>query len=80
MPRNHALNIEVDSDRDLTALNCERVQVVKTDAGRYLFTSRLRFWRCEGHSFVGRLIRRRMPGLQAIAGQCSAPSGYFFNA
>ena len=80
MPRSNALNIEVDSDRDLRSLSCRRVSVTKTDEGRYLFTSRLLFWRCERHSFVNRLIRRRMPDLQTIAGQCSAPSGYFFNA
>lgn len=80
MPRSHAINITVDSDRDLTALSCERVRVVKTGTGRYVFTSRLRFWRCEGYSFVTRLIRRRLPGLRAIDGQCSAPCGYFFNA
>ncbi len=72
------LDITIESDRDLSLVSCNRVCIKMAEDGRYRVTSSLRFWRGGDHSFLSKLLRRRMPGLRFIAGNCSAPSGYFW--
>ena len=76
--RRHALNILLDSDVDLTKLSSKRVTITN-DNGRYRVSSSLRFYRCEMSAFVYQYLRRKKPGMIAIAGNCSAPTGYFWS-
>lgn len=80
MARKHTVEIELDSDRDLTALTCGRLKIERIAADRYKVSAALRLYRCEIRAFVERTIRRRAPGLSYIRGVCSAPSGYFWGA
>ena len=79
MARQHTVEVELDSDRDLSSLACRRVKIERIAIDRYKVTSRMRMYRCEIRTFVARTIRRRLPGLRYIKGVCSAPSGYFWN-
>ena len=78
MNKGRELNLTIDSDRDLTLLSCKRVSITRTPGGRFHVTSKLRFWVGGDHSFLGKLLRRRLPGLRLISGTCSAPTGYFW--
>jgi hypothetical protein len=73
--RKQSLEIEVQSNCDLTQLNSSRITVQKTEKG-YLFTSPLKFYSCERHGFLKRLICRNFK-ITVIRGNCSRPSGYF---
>ena len=78
MNKGRELEIIIDSDRDLERRSCKRVFIRRTEDGRYHVTSKLRFWKGGDHSFLSKLLRRRMPGLRSIAGNCSAPTGYYW--
>lgn len=78
MPRSTNVEIELDSDRDLTKLSCRRVTIETIAPGRFKVTSSLRFYRCEVRTFLHRLLTRRLPGYTYITGGCSAPTGYFW--
>lgn len=75
--RTHQLTVELDSDMDLTTLASSRVQVEGIAPNRYRITPQLKLYKCEGHSFVCRYIRRRAPQLAWFTGNASRPTGYF---
>lgn len=76
--RTKTLHIVVRSDIDLCALSTRRVTISLVEQGVYLITSSLKFWSCERHSFVWRYLNRKKPGLAYFTGNCSAPTGYFW--
>ena len=78
MMRKHTMDIVIDSDQDLTRISCQRIQFSLLPNGAYQVSSTLRFWRCERHSFLYRLLKRRLPGLRTFKGNASAPTGYFW--
>lgn len=78
--RNRIIDIIVESDVDLIELGCKRLQISLVSEGSYRIRSAFSVYSCERHAVVSRALRRRRPGLVAIAGQCSAPSGYFWSA
>lgn len=75
--RAHHCDITVASDIDLTRLASRRVLIESVGDG-YRITTTFRMYRCERHAFVSRYLRRKMPGLKSISGNCSAPTGYFW--
>ncbi|MFU5274937.1 hypothetical protein ACVXHM_16535 [Pseudomonas aeruginosa] len=75
--RRHLLAVELDSDMDLTTLASCRVQIEAIANNRYRVSPQLKLYKCEGHSFVGRYLRRRAPQLGWYAGNASRPTGYF---
>ncbi|MFZ3139140.1 hypothetical protein [Polaromonas sp.] len=77
--RNSKLNLVVSSDVDLTALSNARIQIVRDERGAFEVTSTLKFYTCEKSQFFGRFLRRKLPGLKFITGNCSAPSGYYWS-
>lgn len=78
--RSHLLTIELDSDMDLTVLSSRRVQIEAIASNRYRVIPLLNLYKCEGHTFVGRYIRRRAPQLAWFAGNASRPTGYFIRS
>lgn len=77
--RTKTIDLVVKSDVDLTALASRRVNIVREGIDEYRITSFLKVYGCERHSFVGRYLRRKKTGLKYISGNCSAPTGYFWN-
>lgn len=77
--RTLTIDITLASDVDLRLLACRRIQIDLSTEGTYRITSALRLYRCERHSFIGRLLRRRRPGCSAYSGNASAPTGYFWH-
>lgn len=77
--RRHLLSVELDSDLDLTPLTSRRVHIQAIATNRYRVSPQLKLYRCEGHSFVSRYLRRRAPQLGWFAGNASRPTGYFTN-
>jgi len=75
--RCHHLTVELDSDLDLTALASRRVQIEAVAMNRYRISPQVRLYKCEGHSFVSRYLRRRAPQLGWFTGNASRPTGYF---
>jgi len=74
--RRHLCDITIDSDIDLTAAASKRVRIERV-GNSYRVTTTFRMYRCEIHSFVGRYLRKRLPSLRGISGNCSAPTGYY---
>jgi len=79
MLRQHRIDMVLDSDTDLTALSSRRVTITRHGDGRFHVASSLRLLLCERSEFVSRYLRRMKPGMAAIAGNCSAPTGYFWS-
>ena len=53
------------------------MQIEAIANNRYRVSPQLKLYECEGHSFVGRYLRRRAPQLGWYAGNASRPTGYF---
>lgn len=77
--RSKTIDLILSSDIDLTTLSSTRVRIVREGVNEYRITSTLKVYSCERHAFVGRYLRRKKPGLRYIAGNCSAPTGYFWH-
>ncbi|CAN5329293.1 hypothetical protein [Polaromonas naphthalenivorans] len=77
--RKSKLSLVISSDVDLTKLSNARIRIVRDERGAFEVTSTLRFYTCEKSQFLGRFLRRRLPGLKFITGNCSAPSGYYWS-
>lgn len=75
--RGYQFSVELDSDIDLTTLASRRVRIEVIAENRYRVTPLLKLYRCEGHSFVNRYLRRRAPQLNWFTGNASSPTGYF---
>lgn len=76
--RSKPLNRVIRSDRDLVALSSRRVTIERVGPDEFRITSGLLFWRSEHSSFIGRYLRRKLPGMQWITGNCSHPTGYYW--
>lgn len=77
--RKHQIDMVLHSDIDLTALSSKRVTITRREDGSFHVASSLRFFRCERVNFVSRYLRRMKPGMVAVTGNCSAPTGYFWS-
>jgi len=75
--RSHQFAAELDSNIDLTTLASPRVQIEAIANNRCRVSPQLKLYKCEGHSFAGRYLRRRAPQLGWYAGNASRPTGYF---
>lgn len=76
--RRHELNITITSNTDLTKLNSNRLTFNKVGKDTFNVTSTLKFYPCEIHGFIRRVLRRNLK-LKYIVGNCSAPTGYIFS-
>lgn len=78
--RKAQMNRIVDSDVDLVVASSRRVRIEMVEVGVFRITSKLRFYNCsEAAYFVGRYLRRKLPGMTFIRGNCSAPTGYYWS-
>lgn len=76
--RSHPVNLVVNSDTDLTKLSTKRVKITR-QGDQFQISSPIKLFRSECHSFVYRYLRRMKPGMVAISGNCSTPTGYFWS-
>lgn len=78
--RKSPLERVVDSDVNLVLASSRRVRIEAVEPGVFRITSMLRFYNCsEAASFVGRYLRRKLPGMTFIRGNCSSPTGYYWS-
>lgn len=77
--RRHKMAVRIKSDRDLTKVACRRVSIQSAGEGEYLITSTLLFFRSEFSTFVYRYLRRKLPGMKYVLGNCSKPYGYLWD-
>lgn len=78
--RDHQIDVVVDADIDLTKLSCRRIQITRTDVeGQYRIRSTFKVYKNERHGVVYDYLRLKQPGMVAIRGNCSAPTGYYWS-
>lgn len=77
--RKYKLNTVLESNIDLTIYSNSRVNIIKIEEGKFLITSRLKFYSCELRNWAFNFIKNQLPNktYKYFTGNCSTPSGIF---